>query len=55
MIPVETQLGRKINPTCHTRTEFARRQTDPDAFVSKVLAQPTLRLIGNEIDPISAR
>lgn len=55
LMPVEAQLGRKINPTCYTPAEFARRRADPDSFVSKVLAQPTLRLIGNEIEPISAR
>ncbi len=55
LIPVEAQLGRKINPTCYTPGEFARRRADPNSFVSKVLAQPTLRLIGNDLEPISAR
>lgn len=55
LIPVEAQLGRKINPTCYTPGEFARRRADPNSFVSKVLAQPTLRLSGNDLEPISAR
>lgn len=54
LIPVETQLGRKINPTCYTSAEFTRRRADPDSFVSKVMAQPMLSLVGNEIEPISA-
>jgi hypothetical protein len=39
-------LGRKINPTCYTPREFARRRAEPDSFVARVLAQPTVLLIG---------
>ncbi len=46
LLPAETQLGRKINPTLYTQAEFARRSADPDSFVSRVLAQPTIVLIG---------
>lgn len=45
--PVEAQLGRKINPTCYTPQEFARRRAEPDSFVNRVLAQPLLALIGD--------
>lgn len=41
----EAQLGRKINPTCYTAAEFARRKSEPDSFVSRVLAQPTISLL----------
>ena len=51
LVPLESQLGRKINPTCYTRREFRRRMADPDSFVSRVLAEPTLRLIGDELRP----
>lgn len=46
LLPLETQLGRKINPACYTPREFARRRAQPDSFVRRVLAQPTVALIG---------
>ncbi|MBI4754546.1 MAG: MarR family transcriptional regulator [Betaproteobacteria bacterium] len=46
LLPVEAQLGRKINPTCYTPAEFERRRAEPDSFVNRVLAQPILPLIG---------
>lgn len=47
--PAEAELGRKINPSCYTPSEFARRRAEPDSFVNRVLAQPILSLMG-EID-----
>lgn len=46
LIPVEAQLGRKINPNCYTVDEFERRLREPDSFVSRVLANPVLALVG---------
>ena len=46
--PVENALGRKVNPTCYTLKEFERRRADPDSFVNKVLAQPTINLLEGE-------
>lgn len=51
LLPVEAQLGRKINPTCYTPAEFARRCAEPDSFVNRVLAQPVLPLIGALHEP----
>ena len=51
LMPLEAQLGRKINPTCYTPAEFARRRDEPDSFVNRVLAQPVLPLIGNINEP----
>lgn len=45
--PAEVQLGRKINPTCYSPQEFARRRAEPDSFVNRVFSQPILPLIGN--------
>jgi predicted nucleotidyltransferase len=53
--PAEAQLGRKINPNCFTNQEFERRRIEPDSFVSRVLAQPTLTLIGDLNEPARAR
>lgn len=54
LIPLEEQMGRKINPICYSPTEFARRRTEPDSFVNRVLSQPTLPLIGDRDEPASA-
>jgi len=47
LLPIETLLGRKINPTCYTPREYAKRLAAPDSFVIRILAQPTLPLIGD--------
>lgn len=47
LIPLEAELGRKINPTLYTLAEFERRRAEPDSFVNRVLAQPLLLLIGD--------
>jgi predicted nucleotidyltransferase len=49
--PAEAQLGRKINPSCYTPEEFARRRGEPDSFVNRVLSQATLPLIGEAHEP----
>jgi predicted nucleotidyltransferase len=54
LLPLEAQLGRKINPNCYTPSEYARRLAEPDSFVNRVLAQPILPLIGKDLDPASA-
>ena len=50
--PAEALLGRKINPSCYSPEEFARRRAEPDSFVNRVLLQPVLPLIGvaHELD-----
>jgi predicted nucleotidyltransferase len=55
LLPCESQLGRKINPICFTPPEFKRRRAEPDSFVNRVLAQPTLPLIGEVPEPARAR
>jgi len=55
LLPVENELGRKINPTCYSVAEFASRRSEPDSFVSRVLAQPVLPLIGELNEPDAAR
>ena len=48
--PVEQALARQVNPTCYTLQEFEQRRADPDSFVSKVLAQPTINLLEGAAD-----
>jgi predicted nucleotidyltransferase len=54
LVPLEAQLGRKINPTCYTPADFERRRAEPDSFVNRVLAQPILPLIGDANEPARA-
>jgi predicted nucleotidyltransferase len=55
VVPLEGQLGRKINPTLLTPPEFKRRRAERDSFVNRVLAQPTIPLIGDVPGPARAR
>lgn len=54
LAPLEAQLARKINPTVYTLAEFAKRRAEPDSFVNRVLAQPTIPLIGEPDEPARA-
>ncbi|MGH8773118.1 MAG: nucleotidyltransferase domain-containing protein, partial [Burkholderiales bacterium] len=44
----EQRLGRKISPITYTPTEFSTRLAEKDHFVSAVLKQPKIFLIGDE-------
>lgn len=48
--PVTAQLGRAVNPTILTRKDLARRVKDGEAFITRVLAQPKVWLMGGEDD-----
>ena len=43
-----TQLGRKVNPTLYTPEDITKRLAQDNAFVSRVLQQPKIWLIGSE-------
>src|SRR5947208_12383295 len=52
---VATSVGRKVNPTVYTAAEFSKRARTENAFVTRVLEQPKLWVIGSEDDlPIAA-
>jgi len=44
------QLGREVNPAIYTRKELAKRIKDGEGFVTRVLSQPKVWLIGGEDD-----
>lgn len=48
--PAAVSLGRTINPTVYTSAEFAKRMKEGKAFVTRVMAQPKIWLIGTEHD-----
>ena len=43
-------LGRTVNPTILTQQEFSKRVKRKEAFLTRVLAQPKIWLIGREDD-----
>ena len=48
-------VGRKVNPTVYTVAEFSKRARTENVFVTRVLEQPKLWLIGSEDDlPVAA-
>ncbi len=47
---VGAQLGRPVNPTLYSRQELAKRIMEHNAFVTRVLAQPKVWIIGDEHD-----
>ena len=49
LLPVESQLGRKINPTLFSSAEYKRRRAQKNSFVNRVLAQPVIPLIGEAL------
>jgi predicted nucleotidyltransferase len=44
--PVGMKLGRTVNPTVYSRSQLAKRVKEGNAFVTKVLKQPKVWIIG---------
>jgi len=55
LLPAESQLGRKINPTLYTPAEYEHRRAQKDSFLNRVLAQPVIPLIGEALGRGRAR
>lgn len=47
---MEKQLNTEINYSCMTEDEFNYRKSHQDPFITKVLLQPKVMLIGDEIN-----
>jgi predicted nucleotidyltransferase len=47
---VTRSVGRKVNPTVYTGDEFSKRARTENAFVTRVLEQPKLWVIGSATD-----
>ena len=45
---VESQVGREVNPFALTLTEFKRRVREKDHFLTAILAEPKVFIIGDE-------
>lgn len=48
--PLGEQLGRRVNPTLYTRAELHQRIDSGNSFITRVLAQPRIWLIGGAHD-----
>ena len=46
LAPAEKQLGRTINPTLYTVAEFTDRKNNHQPFITRVIEQPKLWLVG---------
>ena len=46
LIPVEGKLGRSINPTIYSMREFKKRLGEKNSFLTRVLAQEKLIVMG---------
>jgi len=44
----ETSLGHKINPSCYTVSEWAKKYKQGSHFIQQVMEQPKILLIGTE-------
>jgi predicted nucleotidyltransferase len=52
---VAKSVGRPVNPTVYTVAEFSKRARGENAFVTRVLKQPRVWVIGSEHDlPVTA-
>ena len=54
LVPVETTLQRRFAPNLYTTREFAERKAAGNAFLTRVLADEHLILIGTEDEPSAA-
>ena len=48
--PLQEQLGRDVNPTVFTKDEFRQRIRRGDRFLSRVMSEPIVDLIGGPHD-----
>lgn len=48
--PAASRLARTVNPTIYTGDELAKRVASHNAFLTRVLAQPKLWIIGGDAD-----
>lgn len=50
LMPVEEQLGRKINPSIYSNEDVLQKLKKGNAFLTRIMAQPKIFLIGSERD-----
>jgi predicted nucleotidyltransferase len=48
IVPLQTRLGREVNPTVYTPAEFARKWSAGHHFIRSVVQEPKVFLVGDE-------
>jgi predicted nucleotidyltransferase len=48
--PAERQIGRTISPTLYSAAELAKKRSGKGSFVTRILEQPKIFLIGSDSD-----
>lgn len=48
--PAESLLGRAINPTVMTLSEWREKRSKPDSFVTRISGQPRIYVLGSDDD-----
>jgi len=50
LMPAEEQLGRKVNPSIYNKEDVTKKLRGGNAFLTRIIAQPKIFLIGSEHD-----
>ncbi len=50
LLPLESQLGRTINPTLYARDDFDSKLKQRNSFITRVMEQPKLWVKGSDDD-----
>ena len=50
LMPIEKQLGRKINPSIYSNGDVLQKLKKGNTFLTRIMAQPKIFLIGSERD-----
>jgi predicted nucleotidyltransferase len=50
LMPAEAQLGRKVNPSLYSEKDVTKKLKAENAFLTRIVAQPKIFLIGSEND-----
>jgi predicted nucleotidyltransferase len=50
LMPAEAQLGRKVSPNLYSREDVAKKLNEGNSFLTRIMAQPKIFLIGSEHD-----
>lgn len=55
LMPAEAQLGRKVSPTIYSKDDVAKKLNEGNSFLTRIMAQPKIFLIGSEHDLAETR
>lgn len=50
LMPAEAQLGRKVSPSLYSEKDVTKKLKAENAFLTRIMAQPKIFLIGSEND-----